>query len=269
MNLEPFLDKIICGDCLEVMATLPKESIDVIVTSPPYNLRNSTSSSMKQGYSSKWKGSGLIKEGYTHHDDNMPHEEYVAWQKECVYTMFDLLKDTGALFYNHKWRVQNGVWQHRQDIIGDMPVRQVIIWQRQGGMNFNDSFFLPTYEVIYLIPKPNFKLRPKANSVGDVWYFPQEHSSEHPAPFPVALVERILDATGAEIILDPFMGSGTTAVAAKRLKRQYIGIELSPDYCKMAEERVRKTTTTALNLNLGFYNTSVNVINEQASSITG
>ena len=131
--------------------------------------------------------------------------------------------------------------QDRQDIVGGFPIRQTIIWQRAGGMNFNDRFFLPTYEVIYLIAKPNFKLIPKANGVGDVWRFNQDINNPHPAPFPVALPERIIGSTNAKIVLDPFMGSGTTAVAAKKLKRQYIGIELSPDYCKMAEARVQNT----------------------------
>jgi modification methylase len=62
----------------------------------------------------------------------------------------------------------------------------------------------------------------------------------HPAPFPVALIDRIIDSTNSQIILDPFMGSGTTAVVAMGLKRNYIGIELSPEYCEMAEKRITK-----------------------------
>lgn len=154
--------------------------------------------------------------------------------------MFRLLKNDGAIFYNHKWRVQNGLMQDRNDIIRDLPVRQIIIWKRKGGINFNPGYFLPTYEVIYLIPKPKFKLVPKANAHGDVWEFTQEMNNDHPAPFPVALIDRIISSTNAKIILDPFMGSGTTAIVAMGLKRNYIGIELSPDYCKMAEQRIER-----------------------------
>jgi modification methylase len=153
--------------------------------------------------------------------------------------MLRLVKEDGAIFYNHKWRVQGGILQDRQDIVSGLPVRQTIIWQRAGGVNFTDRFFLPTYEVIYLIAKPNFRLIPKANRVGDVWRFSQDRNNPHPAPFPVALPERIIRSTSADIILDPFMGSGSTAIAAKNLKRQYIGIELSPDYCAMAEVRIQ------------------------------
>ena len=117
-------------------------------------------------------------------------------------------------------------------------MRQIIIWKRKGGINFNPGYFLPTYEVIYLIAKPGFKLVPHANAYGDVWEFPQEMKNNHPAPFPVALADRIISSTYAQIILDPFMGSGTTAIAAKKLNRDFIGIEISPEYCCMSEERL-------------------------------
>jgi modification methylase len=236
---EKYINKIINGDSLTVMRQMPDMCLDLVVTSPPYNLKNSTGNGMKDGRGGKWAGAALVN-GYSHHDDNMPHEEYVEWQYNCLKEMFRLIKDDGAIFYNHKWRVQDGLLQDRKDIIRDLPVRQIIIWKRKGGINFNPGYFLPTYEVIYLIPKPNFKLAPKANAYGDVWEFKQEMKNEHPAPFPVALIDRIISSTTAQTILDPFMGSGTTAVVAMGLKRKYIGIELSPDYCKMAEERIER-----------------------------
>jgi len=240
MNFEEtYLDKIICGDSLEVIRKMPDKCLDLVVTSPPYNLKNSTGNGMKDGRGGKWSGAALVN-GYSHYDDNLPHDEYAKWQKACLTEMFRLIKDDGAIFYNHKWRVQNCLLQDRQDIVGDFPVRQIIIWRRKGGINFNPGYFLPTYEVIYLIPKPKFKLAPKANAHGDVWEFTQEMNNQHPAPFPVALIDRIISSTNAKIILDPFMGSGTTAVVAMGLKRHYVGIDLSPEYCEMAEKRIEK-----------------------------
>jgi len=237
-KIKEYLNTIICGDCLTVMKEMPDNSIDLVVTSPPYNLKNSTGNGMKPCTTSgKWANAAL-QNGYSHYDDNMPHNKYVKWQRDCLTEMFRLIKENGAIFYNHKWRVQDGLLQDRQDILSGFPVRQIIIWRRKGGINFNPGYFLPTYEVIYLIAKPDFRLVPKANAVGDVWEFTQEMKNGHPAPFPVALIERIISSTYAEIVLDPFIGSGTTAVVAKNLKRNYIGIELSPDYCKMAEERI-------------------------------
>jgi site-specific DNA-methyltransferase (adenine-specific) len=236
---EKYINKIINGDSLTVMREMPSNCLDLVVTSPPYNLKNSTGNGMKDGRGGKWAGAALVN-GYSHYDDNMPHEEYAEWQHNCLKEMFRLIKDDGAIFYNHKWRVQDGLLQDRQDIIKDLPVRQIIIWKRKGGINFNPGYFLPTYEVIYLIPKPNFKLAPKANAFGDVWEFTQEMKNEHPAPFPVALIDRIVASTTSRTILDPFMGSGTTAVVAQWHKRNYVGIELSPDYCALAEQRIER-----------------------------
>lgn len=238
-SIDNYLNKIICGDCLETLKMMPSDSVDIVVTSPPYNLKNSTGNGMKDGRGGKWASAALVN-GYSHYDDNMPHDEYVSWQRNCLAEMYRLIKDDGAIFYNHKWRVQDGLLQDRQDIVCGLPVRQIIIWRRKGGINFNAGYFLPTYEVIYLIAKPKFKLAPKANAFGDVWEFTQEMKNDHPAPFPVALIDRIIGSTTGKIVLDPFMGSGTTAVVAMGLKRNYIGIELSPDYCKLAEKRIEK-----------------------------
>jgi len=232
-----FINKIICGDSIEVMKEIPSESVDLVITSPPYNLKNSTGNGMKDGRGGKWKNASLVN-GYSNYNDNIPHSEYAKWQRDCLSEMFRVIKQDGAIFYNHKWRVQKGLIQDRQDIVKDFPVRQIIIWRRKGGINFNPGYFLPTYEVIYLIAKPKFKLVPKANAKGDVWDFKQEMKNSHPAPFPVALIDQIVKSTTSKIILDPFMGSGTTAVTAIGNDRDFIGIEISPEYCSLANSRI-------------------------------
>ena len=235
--LEPWLGKVHTGDCLDLMAKMPAGSIDLIVTSPPYNIKNSTGNGLKNGSGGKWPKAELIK-GYLDHDDSMPHPQYVAWQRKCLQAMMRVLREDGAIFYNHKWRIQGGLLQDRADIVEGFPVRQIIIWQRAGGINFNPGYFLPTYEVIYLIAKPGFRLRDKANAQGDVWRIPQEVNVPHPAPFPVELAQRCIESTNARTVLDPFMGSGTTGIAAETARLDWIGIELSEDYCKVARERV-------------------------------
>ncbi len=240
MNLDSVINKITCGDSLEIMKQLPDESIDLVVTSPPYNLKNSTGNGMKAGTKTGRWANNPLQNGYAHHDDEMPHDEYVAWQRDCLSEVIRLLKNDGAIFYNHKWRVQGGLIQDRQDIVENFPVRQIIIWKRAGGFNFNPGYFVPTYEVIYLIAKPKFKLAKGANGYGDIWEFTQEMKNKHPAPFPIGLPTRCIEATNAEIILDPFSGSGTTALAARRLGRKFIGIDISPDYCQQAEDRLAR-----------------------------
>lgn len=236
---QDFLNKIICGNAVEVMKEIPEGAVNLIITSPPYNLKNSTGNGMKNGNGGKWANAAL-QNGYTHHNDCMPHNEYVKWQRECLNEMMRIIPEDGAIFYNHKWRVQGGLLQSREDIVSDFPVRQIIIWKRKGGLNFNPGYFLPTYEVIYLIAKPKFRLIPKANAHGDVWEFTQEMNNDHPAAFPAKLIDRIVSATDAKIILDPFMGSGTMAMSAMNFKRDFIGIEISPEYCEMAQRRIQK-----------------------------
>jgi site-specific DNA-methyltransferase (adenine-specific) len=232
------INKIHCGDCLTLMDKMPDGCADLIVTSPPYNLLNSSGGGMKDGLGGKWENARL-SDGYESHADAMPHDEYVRWQRRCLVSMMRLLKDDGAIFYNHKWRVQDGLLQDRSDIVKGFPVRQIIIWQRAGGFNFSSAFFLPTYEVVYLICKPKFKLAPRANAIGDVWRISQETDNPHPAPFPVELAKRCIESTRAELVLDPFMGSGTTAIAAELCGRNWIGMEISQEYCKMANERIK------------------------------
>lgn len=234
------LNDIIVGDALRALKTIPNESIELVVTSPPYNIRNTTGGGFKRkGGASKWKNAALI-DGYSDHSDDLPHEEYVENQRAVLTELFRIIPDNGAIFYNHKWRVQNGLMQDRRDIIEGFPLRQIIIWQRAGGINFNDSYFLPTYEVIYMICKPDFMLAPKGNLHGDVWKITQDNDNDHPAPFPVEIPDRIIAATTAKTVLDPYMGSGTTGVAAVRNNRDFLGIEISADYAAKAMQRIDK-----------------------------
>ena len=237
-------DTLYEGDCVELMQQLPIGSVDLIVTSPPYNLLNTSGGGVENmGDKGKWK-KPLIAHGYDTYKDKMGTKQYIAWQRKFLRSCMRVLSPKGAIFYNHKWRVQNGLLQDRAEIVEGFPVRQIIIWQRAGGINFNDQYFLPTYEVIYLIAKKKFKLKDKANAVGDVWKIPQDaNNSKHPAPFPVSLARRCIAATHAKLVLDPFMGSGTTAIAAEKEGRKWIGFEISHKYCKEARKRIEKSRT--------------------------
>jgi len=244
-SLAEWIGKIHCMDCIQLMQSMPEESISVIVTSPPYNIKNSTGNGMKDGRGGKWANAALVN-GYADHSDDMPYPEYVEWQRNCLTAMMRVLRPDGAIFYNHKWRVQNGLLQDRTEIVSGFPVRQIIIWKRNGGINFNAGYFLPTYEVIYLIAKPDFKLAPKANAQGDVWEIPQARDNKHPAPFPIELAQRCIAATNEGVVFDPFMGSGTTALAAEILNRDWIGAEISKQYCTMAQKRLKDYEDTKL-----------------------
>lgn len=243
------INKIYQGDCMELLALLPSESVDLVVTSPPYNLQNTTGAKGNKGGLTKGSPSSDHFNGdwYDSYNDNMPHDEYVKWQRSIIAKCLRVLKPTGALFYNHKERVQGGLLQHRHDILAGFPLRQRIIWDRGGGLNFNKTYFLPTHEDIYLIAKPDFDLTREAIKLGTVWRIAPETKNEHPAPFPLAIPMRcIQSAKHNDLILDPFAGSGTTLKAAQILGKKWIGSELSPIYVAMAQKKLNESFTRML-----------------------
>lgn len=248
---------LIRGGCLEVLDSLGAAVADLVITSPPYNLGTTTGGGFPlghydpaSGYESrggggKWRRAGLnggIGNGYGSHDDSMPHDEYVAWQKSVVSSCWNGIKSDGAIYYNHKPRVLGGVLVTPLEYLPAIAtVRQVVIWQRAGGINFSPAFYLPTHEWIVVMAKPDWRLKSKgASGVGDVWYIPQESNTDHPAPFPLELPAKILETTTGSIVLDPFMGSGTTGVACVEAGREFIGIEKDESYFRKACERIRK-----------------------------
>lgn len=117
-------------------------------------------------------------------------------------------------------------------------MRQIIIWHRSGGINFNPGYFLPNYEVIYLIAKKDFTLAPKANALGCVWRVAQQTGTPHPAPFPPELVRNCLAAIDEGPVLDPFIGSGTTGLVATERGLDWVGIDISADYLDIAAQRI-------------------------------
>lgn len=246
---QPELDRVYCMDAETFLSRLASQSIDIVITSPPYNLRNSTGGYWRsKDTSSKWSNAAL-RNGYDVHSDDMPIPDYIEWQRRVIAQVWRVLKDDGALFYNHKWRVQNGVIQrHAEEILQGYPIRQVIVWQRAGGINMNDGYFVPNYELIYMVAKPNFKLAPKANAVGDVWYLPQETrgNNSHPAPFPLGIPERIVISTLGTVFLDPFAGSGTTLVAAQKHGRRFLGCDISAEYVELARKRLAQPYTVPM-----------------------
>ncbi len=234
-----WIDQIIQGDALEVMSRMPKGLVQLVLTSPPYNIRNSSGNGMRWNKpSGKWP-TATLQDGYEEYDDNMPEDEYITWQRNIIEATLNLLPPDGALFYNHKRRVQGGSLQDRDEIVSGFPVRQIIIWDRMGGLNHNPGYFTPSHELIYLIAKPRFTLSTEGKNQPDVWRIRPDRNNPHPAPFPFELAQRVIDSTNAETVLDPFMGSGTTGLAAVSLKRHFIGIEISAKYCRMAKERIK------------------------------
>lgn len=221
------------GDCTDLLPQMPQ--VDLIFTSPPYNLGVTTGGGF--GPNGKWTG-GDLAHGYTDHDDAMPLEQYEDWQREVLRLCWAQLTDIGAIFYNHKPRVQDRTLWLPLRLNPDLPVRQIITWARAGGMNYAPTHYVPTYEWIVVFARYEWRLRSKgASGIGDCWRVPQE-TSKHPAPFPLALPAMAIESAGPSTVMDPFSGSGTTLLAAKRAGIRAVGIEKSERYCEMAAERL-------------------------------
>jgi DNA modification methylase len=233
------------GDCLEVLPSLPE--VDLIVTSPPYNLVGRSSlghykdGERFNGGSGLWKNAkrpGGLSEGYEDHDDSMPQPEYEEWQRRVLTACWDRLNASGAIFYNHKPRI-NGLELWTPLVLNPgLPLRQIVIWDRSSGFNFSPTYYVPTHEWILIFAKPRFRLAAGGTGAGDVWHLTPEMHNAHPAPFPLGLPATAIETTKPSLVLDPFCGSGTTLVAAKAAGVKSIGIEKSERYCKMAVKRL-------------------------------
>lgn len=216
--------------CEDVLPHL--SGVGLVFTSPPYNL---------SGGGNKPSGTYFrnLEGGYATHTDDMPHPEYVAWQHAVVGACWDALADDGAILYNHKPIVRGNEARLPLELIPPhLTVRQVIIWDRGSGFNRQFTYFVPVHEWILLVAKESFRITTR--SVDDVWRIPFESGKKnaHPAPFPTRLPSLAIGATAADVVLDPFSGSGSTLVAAKRLGRKAVGIELDERYCEMAAKRL-------------------------------
>ena len=233
------------GDALELMGQLPDECVGLVVTSPPYNLLNSTGGGMRGQGSGDWTSARIeqLSRGYPEHSDDMPRDEYIIWQRLCIDQMLRLLTQDGAIFYVHRPRMQNGLEESPRDILDGYHVRQAIIWDKGGGPNHSPYAFTPGHEVIYLIvkdPSPDGYRCREGVDYSTVWRVPRDKDTSHPAPFPVEIARRCISASNAGVILDPFVGSGSTAVAAVIEGRDYIGIDLHAGYCQSARKRVQR-----------------------------
>lgn len=236
------------GDCLDLLPSL--SNVGVVITSPPYNLGVTTGGGFghyrdgqTRGGQGKWGGTDRNGIDYSDHDDAMPYEVYEAWQRDVLRACWSTLSETGAIFYNHKPRVQASTLWLPLALNPGLPLRQIIVWARAGGMNYAPTHYVPTHEWIMVLAKPGFRLKSKAASgLGDVWRISQESNPDHPAPFPLSLPAGVIETTAPSLVLDPFSGSGTTLRAAKDAGVRAIGIEKSERYCELAAKRLAQDT---------------------------
>jgi DNA modification methylase len=235
-------DKIYLGDCLKVMKTFPDDSVDLIVTSPPYNnWRNRRTQANRNSY---WKRTNIV---YENHNDKESDDKYEQGQIDVLNEMLRILKPTGTICYNHKDRIFNfEVTTPLSWILKSNAVyRQRITWDRCGMQAYNPVRFYRVEEDIYILGKQakGFKWNKDAAKYLSVWKIPPNRNIyEHNATFPEEIANRCVTAFTdvGDVVLDPYNGTGTTTKVASEMGRRYIGIDISEKYNKIAEKRIHQ-----------------------------
>lgn len=230
------------ADCLAILPTLADESIQCIITSPPYNLRGTGGTKTWQpGFNGRGNQRKLGQD-YTGFVDNIPDDQYMAQQQAVIRQCWRLLANTGVMFYVHKnLHRNNRLLSPWRLFPADVPIRDEIVWDRDGSPTWNSAFFLPMTERIYVFAKPAWKVPQECISWGDVWHIrPERRDTAAECAFPSELVRRciIAGSNPGDTILDPYMGVGTVGATARIMARKFIGIEIVPEKIEIARQRL-------------------------------
>ncbi len=258
--MSSFINQIFNEDAITGLQRIPDGSIDLILTDPPY---------------------GLGKD-YGNDSDKQEAAEYLAWTERWIDAALPKLKPTGSLYIFLTWRYSPEIFvmlKQRMTMINE------IIWDRRvPSMGGSTRSFTSVHDTIGLFVKSKSyyfdldsvripydaetkKARSRSIFVGakwlelgynpkDLWSVSRIHKEdpervEHPTQKPLEIIERMVMASCPEggVVLDPFMGSGTTAVAARRCGRQFVGFELNPDYCAIIDARLQSAEAELQTLN--------------------
>jgi len=230
------------GDCLELINNIGK--LDLVFTSPPYNMRTR----IRNGkYTTREKSEHFSKK-YKYFDDALSIDEYYSFHKEVLEK---LLTKSKIVIYNIQ--IVTGSKEAWFKLIGYFHkyIKDIIIWDKGNGQPaMHNNVLNRCYELLLILEKDEKAGRVIQNSVfkrgelDDIWRIKRAKNltDKHTAIFPIELAEKVINSFSkkGDIILDCFIGSGTTAIACIKTNRNFIGIELSSEYCKIANERIQK-----------------------------
>ena len=242
------IDTLLCGDVMTQLRTIPDSSVDLIVTSPPYNIG--------------------IK--YDVWPDAMTWPVYYAWCQEWLTELLRVMKPDGRCCINMylslgtaKFRtaplmeinhlaVATGFKHHSMALWYDITLTKLTAWG--SWMRASAPYVSAPFEGILILYKDSWKKLNKGVSTttkeefrefaSGVWKFAPNRRGDHPAPFPAKLAARCINGLSYvdDLVLDPFLGTGTTAVEAKRLGRHWLGIDISPEYIRLSSNKLEATT---------------------------
>lgn len=245
------LNRIFNEDCLEGIDKIPDESLDLVVADPPY----------------------CLGKDYGNNSDKMDPQEYLMWTYKWIDKVIPKLKDTGSFYIFLTWRYSPEIFSYVKKYLTMM---NEIIWDRKvpsmGGstrsftsVHDNIGFFVKSKKYYFDIDAVRIpydaetkKARTRKLFEGakwlelgynpkDLWSISRIHKQapereNHPTQKPLAVIDRIIKSSSPinGVVLDPFMGSGTTAVSCINNKRNYIGFEINEEYCRLIDDRIRR-----------------------------
>jgi site-specific DNA-methyltransferase (adenine-specific) len=233
-----FENKLLAGDAFEIMRQMPGKSVDLIVADPPYNLGKN----------------------FGNNRDKKQWDDYKAFTVNWIGEAVRILKDSGSLYIFMGVGFIARLFILLQDNFG-LHFNSWIVWHYTQGMGRRKGFSPRHEDILYFTRSRDFlfnldavripqKYYRKRNNMaganpGDVWHFSHIHycsreRERHPTQKPEALMERIIKTSSlpGQLVLDPFVGSGTTCRVARVLNRKYSGIDINPEYIHMAEKRI-------------------------------
>jgi len=247
--IEKYINQIIHGDCLEIMQNIPDNSVDITFADPPFNL----------------------KKKYNGYKDNKENDAYLEWCKNWISEMVRITKTTGSIFVHNipKWLTYYAAFLNEMAYF-----KHWIAWDAPSGpmgKSLQPSHYGILYYVKDLAQNKFYEIRyqhkrcrkcryllkdyggkkdslhPFGPLVSDSWtdihrIKHDKYRDEHPCQLPPHLLERIILMSTDEndIVLDPFVGTGTTAIATKRLGRRFIGIDIDKEYVDITKRKLSK-----------------------------
>ena len=225
---EDFINKVIQGDCREVLKQLPENSIDLIITDPPYGLN----------FRSAWPSEGKKKDFIA----NDKPEDLIPLIQSVIPELIRVMTENSEIY----WFCSGGggspilawAWLEFKKFEPELRVKNLLVWDKQFvGLGWDWRF---QYETIFQLVKGkgiDNTDKSASNVIRAKKVIPQE--GEHPTPKSIEVIGEILKRKPSEFVLDPFAGGGTSLEAAKMMGRKYIGIEIEPKYVKLCEDRLR------------------------------
>ena len=246
------MNKVYNQDCIDGMKTIPDGKMDLIVTDPPFAINfkakkanyNRTASRVLSGYNE------ITKENY--------YEFTLNWMSQC----FRILKESGGMYVFSGWNNLADILNAIEEI-GFITVNH-IIWKYQFGVVTNRKFVTSHYHCLYIckndkkrkfFPYERFGKEEKNNQgrslhykdKEDVWEIKREYwtgDEKTPTKLPAEIIKKILQYSSEEgdLVFDPFLGSGQTAVVSKLLKRNYIGFEIVKEYFDFISKRLKSNS---------------------------